>query len=342
MSHVVRSLVIASAMLISAPACAKSAAAPAADVAGFAGNVKGGTREGKFYDIQSLRMCLMSPGAICVPDRSMTLQPGIQRLKVAREVTLDGKGLLALKCDTYCLDLREGDNIIRGVRFAGPGPQRTLWPDRFPDANCTNPTAPKNLSGCAVPINLNGAKHVLVERNNFTTCGNKCIAIDDGDAVTIRRNRFSNSYFGILAVAHRPDGPIGKMTITGNVFDTVFRRSARVAGRMAMHEFGNVFTGLCPRLPGGGFGISAASGAEALVEDNIADAGSCSLMEESGSQGEVTGRVEGKGRILSRNNSGLPERRETAGLTIPYAYPRAAPTGARKADIIRNAGVTPQ
>jgi len=247
--------------------------------------------------------------------------------------------MLSLQCDSYCLELRQGNNVIRGVAMAGPGPQRTLWPDRFPDADCTNPQSPKNVSGCAVPIHMMNARQVLVEDSDFSKCGNKCIAIDSTDAVTIRRNRFADSYFGILAINHEVNGPPMGLTVSGNVFRSVFRRSARVTGPYLMHEFANVMTGRCPDLPGGGFGISAVGDAQVIAEGNVADPGSCAALQMSDFDDPKGGKAEGKGRILSRRNAGIQDNADAVSATVPYAPPRLEANAALRDAITRTAGM---
>jgi hypothetical protein len=318
-----------------APAAAGPAQLPG-DVAGFAGQVEGGTNEVMFDDLDSLRRCLAAPGNLCVPRAAMTIAPGLKRLMVAGSVTLDGKGLLALQCDSYCLELRQGDNVVRGVRLAGPGPTRTLWPARFPDANCTNPALPKNVSGCAVPIHMIDARRVLIEGNDFATCGNKCLAIDGGDEVTVRRNRFADSYFGILAVANAANGPFSRLTVAGNVFTRIFRRSARVSGRFVLHETGNLLSGHCPDLAGGGFGVSAVGDAQALVEGNFAEPDACAAIQISDA---AEGKPEARGRIMSRSNAGIEDRADAVDFEVPYAHPAARPDAAVRAAIERAAGV---
>lgn len=331
------------------PAGAPSAEAPPAgsgtsprDVLGFAGAVQGGSRMQTFGDTESLRRCLAQSGNICTPRGAVTVAPGIRRMIMAGNVTLDGRGMVAFRCDSYCLELREGNNIVRGVDMAGPGPQRTLWPERFPDANCTDPTLPKHVSGCAVPIRTLGARQVLIEDSDFSRCGNKCIAVEGGDAITIRRNRFAESYFGILAINYVPDGPMARMTVNGNVFRSIFRRSARVGGRFMMHEFANVLTGPCPALPGGGFGASAVGEAQALVEDNVADPGSCAALQVSEHEDAKNGTVEGMGHLISRRNAGIEDKADPVAIAIPYSYSRAEANAALRETITRSAGMQRQ
>lgn len=334
--RVMAAMLLALAVL-APPALARAEAPPVTD--GFAGPMSGGTRAVQFDDIDSLRRCLLAGNSVCAPRRAMTLAPGLRRLMMAGATTLDGRGLLTLQCDSYCLDLRQGYNVVRNVRFVGPGPQRTLWPARFPKANCTAPQVPENLLGCAVPIHLVNAERVLIANNTFDTCGDKCIAIDGGDAITVRNNRFANSYFGVLAVGREIGGPKGRMTVAYNVFTSVFRRSARVSGAFAMHEFGNVLTGACPALPGGGFGPSAVGEAEALVEGNMADPGSCAALEISAYDNRKTGAQAGAGRLRARGNIGIEARDEAVTFSVPYATEARQPGPALRAAVEAAAGV---
>jgi hypothetical protein len=326
-----RSLVLVLACLFGAISCYGWSSGSTLG-SGFAGPTSGGSYRSEFRDIESLRRCLASPGSLCVPAHALILQPGIRRLNMAGNVTLDGRGMLELRCDSFCLDLRSGNNVIRGVTFVGPGPTGTLWPQRYPEANCTNPAKPEDLRGCAVPIHMMEARQVVIEHNLFRICGEKCVAIDGGDAVTIRNNRFMNSYFGILALG-RPGGSTGHLTVAGNVFDTVFRRSARVSGAYVLHEYANVIKGACPDLLGGGFGPSATGEAQALVEYNVADPGSCSTVQTKDYDNRRTGVKLGTGRMTARSNPGMTDRDDPIDFAIPYDYPRLPMTSARRAEI---------
>ncbi len=325
-------------------ACSSANAFAQLAEAGFAGNVSGGSTIVRFTDLDSLRTCLEASGNICVPAAPMTLAPGIKRLQMASNVTLDGNGILDMKCDSRCIGINGSNNIVRNVRLSGPGPTQTLWPDRFPDANCTQPTTPKNLLGCAVPILVRDAKQVIIEHNEFTLCGDKCLVLDSSDAVTVRSNKFSNSYFTILALGRDAAGPPAHATVTENIFNSVFRRSARASGAYVMHEFGNLFTGPCPRFRGEGFGPSAVTGAQALVENNVADTGSCSALNISDENNpktainRKTGGVRASGVMLARQNAGMEDRSDAVSFQIPYAYTRQDPEELR-ATILRNAGV---
>jgi pectate lyase len=312
-----------------------------AKVNGFAGVVSGGTNTVVFRDLDTFRKCLSVSGNLCVPEKKMFFEFQKVVPEIANNVTLDGKGLLSIVCNGYCIRLDKGNNIVRNVRFMGPGPTKTLWPEakKFSDANCTDPTLAQHVLGCAVPVYILEAKKVLIEHNDFLKCGDKCIAIDGGDEITIRNNKFSNSFMGILALGRDPDGSAyGRLTVAYNVFHSVFRRSARVSGAYAMHEFGNLFNGPCLKLPGA-FGPSSVGGAQALVEFNRALPGSCNAFQIGDYKNEKTKVYLPAGLMLSRHNIGMADCvkatpatgdkaavegkkdcEDKISLTIPYIY----------------------
>jgi pectate lyase len=195
--------------------------------------------------------------------------------------------------------------------------------------NCANPQTPTDTKGCGLPLYIRGgARDVWIDHNDFDRCGEKCITVWNGrdrdaagralapDLITISDNRLTNSYFGIaigsgalLAPNELPQRM--RITIYGNVFSNIFRRTPRAAANSEVHEFNNLIRhwgrpGAACNGTGYGFGASASGGAQIFLENNVFEpwpgAQSCKLAGETDEYDPVEGYHRGTGEIRGSGN----------------------------------------
>jgi pectate lyase len=156
--------------------------------------------------------------------------------------------------------------------------------------SCENAALPKDTIGCGVPIGIDGdVTNVWINHNDFNHCGEKCLTVwtklhpgpdtgkvTGGDLITISDNVFRNSFFGVLIGASNhlqagwyPDQM--RVTLYGNVFFNIFRRSPRAASLTKVHAFNNVikYWGRTNGDCAGAFGPSAVSEGQLVLEDNV-------------------------------------------------------------------------
>jgi pectate lyase len=239
----------------------------------------------------SLRACVggASP-AVVTADLMLTINPGRRPIKVGSNKTIDGKGRLSLVHDWVGFDLGGARNvIIRNIRFRGSGAD--LFPIKH--SNCAHPSRPTDVEGCGVSISMWGpTANVWIDHDTFEACGNKCIAgwgraqiagpVAIPDLITISNSIFRDSYYAILfgvaapvPVDQLPVQP-GRVTLYGNLFERIMRRTPRAASGYRIHVFNNLIKDFGGRdsckAVGFGFGPSATAGGQILLENNVIEA----------------------------------------------------------------------
>jgi len=360
-----RLLLTLSTVLLALAACGRPAAAQGRAV-GYGGGATGGTTPCHFSDAPGLRACLGRGGAEAIADAPLTVDPGKDRIQVAANTTLDGRGLLTIAPSAIGLAITQSNVIVRNTFFHGPGPSQTLFPAIHPGSNCTTPTLPKQLLGCAVDINLSGAvRDVWIDHDTFWQCGNRCVNGSDygdgkgrPDAVTISDSVFRDSYFSVVfgvnaTVPVLP--PPGYVTLYGNVFDHIFRRAPRAAGGYRMHVFNNYYRDWggqtylgSPSVGCGeafkGFGPSVNGTSEMLLEANVAEAGECREAVDNSYFTPAEGYARGNGRVRAVGNLGLRgatiSGSDALDFTPTYPY-SLMPADRVKAWVMANAGARP-
>jgi len=244
------------------------------------------------------------------------------------------------------------------------------------DATCSDPERPADTLGCGVPLMIRGrSSNVWIDHNLFERCGGKCVAVwtggrrgdahdDGGDLVTLSHNIFRDSYFGVLVGAARdlaseelPEHM--RVTMYGNLFDNIFRRSPRAASFSQIHFFNNVVANW--GRPGAGcsgrnFGwaSSATGGGQLLLENNVYIArnspDACRLAAEvsdydpddAESRGEGLVRASGN-RLLNRAEitqneaESVFDPRDRTNADTAYSYD-LLDVGAVEAHVRSNAG----
>jgi pectate lyase len=337
---------------------------------GYGAATTGGSAPCHFADEASLRACLARGGGLAIADRAFSLDPRKHRLAVAANTTLDGEGKLEITPSLYGLDIRASNVIVRNVVFHGTGRRKSILP-QYPDANCSTPTRPEQVFGCMVAIHVVGsARNIWIDHNTFTGCSDICISVWDNNdgtghpsAITISNNIFRRSFFGIgvgVAGSAVRLPPPGHLTFYGNLFRDVFRRQPRISSGYQAHVFNNYYTGpqchgLGPGLGQGlGFGPSVEASGEILLENNLADEGSCGAHIDNSQflPAPGSGAAKGYGKIDAAGNLGfasdqgnsvrhrLPVMRADRDLldfTPAYAY-RLLPVNEVKAAVLERAG----
>lgn len=192
----------------------------------------------------------------------------------------DGMGPITISAPERMFIIRQTSNIrILGLRL------HLRTQDR--DA-CLNPQRPSDLKGCGVVLLLLGARDVQISHNEFSACGNGCVAVwsdqsrgkvAGSDRVVISRNIFRNSYYGVFAGVGnsvRPEAlPLQmRISVHENLFEDIFRRSPKASSGVQMHVFNNVVSnwGKKDVRCSGRFEGSAASsvgGAQMVAENNV-------------------------------------------------------------------------
>jgi pectate lyase len=198
-----------------------------------------------------------------------------------------------------------------------------------PRGSCVNPDSPTDTIGCGVGVAIRGgARDIWIDHNDFDHCGAKCLDVwtvdnaggrgraEGGDLITISNNVFRNSYYAILtgAAANLTRERIPeemRVTLYGNLFYNVFRRSPRAAVFSKVHMFNNVVkywgrTGVACVGRESGFGASSMGEAQLLVENNvfIARPGTreCKTAIDISDQRPQGGVARGIGLVRARGN----------------------------------------
>jgi pectate lyase len=338
---------------------------------GYGEAATGGTIPCHVRDGTSLRACLGRGGALAIADIAFTFDPGRDRIAVAGNTTLDGRGILAITPPLYGLDIRSANVIIRNIVMHGNGQRKSILPN-YPNANCTTPATPAQVFGCMAGIHIvGGGKNIWIDHNDFSNCGNVCIAIGDNndgsghpDRITVSNNIFRNSFFAVNVTvsgfaAKLP--PPGYVTFYGNLFYRVFRRQPMIASGYEAHIFNNYYTGPICRGRGVGlgeglgFGPLAEAGGEILFQNNVADPGSCGshIGNAQFQPAPGNGVPKGYGKINATGNVGFtsdqgdsnyislhPNRRDRDTLDFkPNYFYTLLPTDRVKASVLANAGI---
>jgi pectate lyase len=194
--------------------------------------------------VGSLRSCLEDPS----PKWVVFKVRGNIHLKSTIEVeankTVDGRGHppITLVGETFhLLRIQTPNIIVSDLRFRKDYPK---------DHRCAKRKSPSNsIKGCGHGISVQGAKaqNIWINHNDFSACGGKCIGVwTGGDNITISGNLIQRSYYGtLIGVAKdvaKEDIPQMHITMYGNVFDQINRRSPRVVSGARLHFFNNVIT----------------------------------------------------------------------------------------------------
>lgn len=342
-------------------------AALAQQAMGFGGATTGGGAGPACHvrDEATLRACVAGakPARIVV-DVPLTLNPGGQPIGVGSNKTIDGGGRLSIVHDWVGLDLDGSRNVIvRNVRFRGSG--ANIFPEKH--SNCAHPSRAQDVEGCGVSIRMAGAtRDIWIDHDSFDACGNKCIdgwgrvqpagVVPAPDLITISNNIFRDSYFAILfgvasqVPADQTPARPGRVTVYGNLFERILRRTPRAASGYWIHVFNNVikdFGGRAScRRTDFGFGPSAASGGQLLLQNNVVeawpDANACKQADNI----EPSGRSaadRGMGLIGSSGNlvrNGATAEGGDAVFTPDYPV-SLMPAGQVEAYVSANAGVQP-
>lgn len=196
---------------------------------------------------------------------------------------------------------------------------------------CMNQETPEETRRCGLPIQIRGAvKNVWINHSDFNHCGSKCIIVwteplrgevPDGraagaDLVTISNNVFRNSFYAVLigASAKLPENRLPeqtRVTLYGNVFFNVFRRSPRAASFTKVHAFNNVLKywgtrGASCEGKYFSWGASSVGEAQLLLENNVMIArpepDACKLGDQVGDKDPKEGFHRGTGKVRARGN----------------------------------------
>ena len=243
-------------------------------------------------------------------------------LKIPSNKTISGPVTLISNGTTLEID-GQSNIVIRDVSFRS---------DLSDHPSCRGIRIPRDASRCGIPINVIGAsRKIWIDHDDFAECGEKCIEVwaepnpgqgggpvPSPDLVTISNSRFANSFFGIAigvnartAAADLPEHE--RVTLYGNLFDHVFRRTPRVASGAWAHVFNNVFrnwggAGSCVGATKG-FGPSATGGGQLLLENNVFEAWSggrsCKLATDISEYEPAAGESRGPGNVRSTGNLGV-------------------------------------
>jgi pectate lyase len=286
-------------------------------------------------------------------------------LMVAPDTTIDGRPLapgdapVTITGDAQWLVMIEnsGNVIVRNLFFRVP--------NRGP--SCSNPQTPKDTIHCGIPLYLRGAtRNVWIDHNDFDRCGEKCITIWTGrmlpgmgraeapDLVTISNNRFTNSYFGIQIGSAAQLGPgqlpgAERVTLYGNVFSNVFRRTPQAASFAQVHAFNNLIVhwghpGRACQGTDYGFAASSLGGAQLLLENNVFVPWSgpvgCKVAGLTEQYSPLQGYQRGSGYLRGRGNTGgeVKEQSPAQVFRPPYPY-TLRPVAGLAEQIRREAGV---
>ena len=204
--------------------------------------------------------------------------------------------------------------------------------------------------------NAQFSENIWIDHNSFSQCGDKCIVIKNGnrkdksgrwsgaDKITISNNKFSDSFYSILVTVidaerglrgllehstskcalEMENGILPRMRVTihGNLFERIRRRSARASYCTArVHQFNNVINGFglpLSKFPVGhtcyspgvyGFGPSALYGAQLLLENNDIsawpdDPNGCkrAVNDISHQKADGSGKEDTQGYVVDSNN----------------------------------------
>jgi len=250
--------------------------------------------------------------------------------------------------------------VIRNCRFASTLTQVPTQIGGVPVhetvSHCRDAVLPREVFGCGVAIMIKGqARDIYIVNNDFTKCGEKCIAmgteglaphLPDGstpapDMITIRLNKLTNSYFGIVAMVQKGISEAGmphpiRVSVVDNLFDGVFRRAARGQGESVLiDETNNVirnWTWPGSNCGGGrGFGPSSLGSAQLLLRANVFDAsgGACPEVTNISDYVATDGSHRGMGSIrfdpahpdLLLNNAARQESQPESVTFAPPDYP---------------------
>jgi pectate lyase len=192
---------------------------------------------------------------------------------------------------------------------------------------CKNPKHPADTVDCGQPVAIHGAvKNVWINHSDFDHCGAKCITIwtaplhgiaatgkvAGADLITISNSVFRNSFYGVLVGAaaglSRENIPEEmRVTLYGNVYYNVKRRSPRAASFAKVHVFNNVMKfwgeeGGCRRR-NDDWAASAIGEAQLLLENNVmvARADGCKLAVQIGEKPKSAER-RGSGFVRAGGN----------------------------------------
>jgi len=340
-----------------------ASAAPNQRAVGSGAATTGGAEPCHFSDEAGLRLCLGRGGAYAIADAAFTLDPLDQRIHVAQNTTLDGRGLLTIAPSLFGLEINAANVVIRNTRFVGPGPRRTLHPEQNPHSDCLNPRIPEDVFGCAVAIHIQGdGRNLWIDHNEFSRFDQGAVTIYDTggrfpvghpDMITVSNNIFRDSFFaGGTGVYERanPMPPEGHVTFYGNLFDHVYRRAPKVAGLYFVHVFNNYYVSWGgDTYPGEhaygcnhGFGPMVTAGGELLLENNVAEAGACAELVDNQSYDSAAGVHLGYGKVRAVGNLALDGAEIVGGdaLSVAPSYTYTLlPADQVKAAVLANAGI---
>jgi len=248
----------------------------------------------------------------------------VDRINIGSNKTIQGP--VTLTGDHKLLEINGSSNvIIRNVTL------HSSLRDLTEGSNCAHPARPRDVSGCGVMLSIRGnSRKIWVDHNEFYECGDKCITVwayeGDGvdkagrvvspDLVTISNNILRDNFYAVLigVDAHVEAAQMPKqerVTLYGNLFRNINRRSPRVASGAWAHVFNNLITnwgGDGPCVGAGyGFGASANGSAQLLAEKNYFAAkpfaGSCHDAIEISEKQTIEGSDRGMGFVRALDNT---------------------------------------
>jgi pectate lyase len=250
-----------------------------------------------------------------------------------------------------------GNIVVRNLFFR--------IPNRGP--GCANPQTPKDTIRCGIPLYLRGdVRNVWIDHNDFDRCGEKCITIWTGralpgmgraaapDQVTISNNRFTNSYFGIQigsAAGLSPEQLPGpeRVTLYGNVFSNIFRRTPQAASYAQVHAFNNLIVhwghpGRACQGTDYGFAASSLGGAQLLLENNVFEPWpgpvGCKVGGLTEQYSPLQGYQRGTGYLRGRGNLGGEVKEVSPDRVFRPPYPYSLrPVAGLAGQLEREAGV---
>lgn len=224
------------------------------------------------------------------------------------------------------------------------------------------------------------SQNIWIDHDSFRACGDKCIAVGvgtsgldpstgkyySGTLVSISNSIFKDSWFAV-AIDTATGGPMGAIpineqpnsmvTLYGNLFSEVNRRSPRVSGAGSWaHVFNNViqYWGGFDSSTGDGYGFGPSSNdsAQLLLEDNYLRAWPspnacqeaddlinqrCKVTDPIQSKGVPAGYIRATNNFLA-NSATDQENGPSVVFTPPYSYSPLDPLTTLNS-VIANAGV---
>lgn len=296
-------------------------------------------------------------------------------LLIPSNVTIEGP--IGIDAKYGAMRVSDASNVVlRNIRFG-----RIAGATNNDGQLCYDNEVPGSVyaqhSGCGVPLlvdsRLQAIERIWVDHNEFKNCGEECFDIwvsgplpatgrlPPTDKITVSNNSFKDSFYalplGELGAAENNRRPLlGTMRISvyGNLFQNIYRRSPRVAGAFQVHFFNNAvlnWTDLANGKCAYGRGSDVAGGGQLLAENNyyVAPTSNDQLCKHA-VENEVVwglyGSIRQTGNIFQ--NGGVCVKAMTSTTFVPCtqetvftpSYPHTLLTaGQARTSVLANAGV---